>query len=428
MKLFGAPRIEGPLHVRIARRGLTWILGLLAEAVLRRYRPVVVVITGSVGKTTTKDLTAAVLATRFDLRATQGNANSEVGVPATVFGSRPGRTLRARGQLVFDGLGLLIRQRPFPEVLVLEMAAGRPGELERMTRRVKPDVAVVTHVRPVHRRYYSDFTQIVREKSWPVRRLRASGTAVLNLDDPVFSELARHAAGRIVTFGTGNDADVRLEHVTLGLDGTTAQLRIGGAFAETGSLPVWTRLLGTHQHTGVLAALAVGACLGVPPTEALEAMTGFEPAPGRLRAFKAPGRPIVLDDTYNASPQAIVDALEVLARFPRPRWAVLGSMVQLGPEEEPGHRLVGEAAAACSDALVAVGPHAQLIAEGAASNGLRPENIILAENAAAAASIVASQSGLGSVLVKGSGEYGLEVVVTTLVPDADVVSRRRLRR
>jgi UDP-N-acetylmuramoyl-tripeptide--D-alanyl-D-alanine ligase len=425
----GPPRIDAPLLVRIGRRVLVWVLRLLTAVVLRRYRPIVVAITGSVGKTTTKDLTAAVLATRFKLRATEGSANSEVAVPATVFGSRRGRSVGARALLLLDGLILVLLRRPFPELLVLELAAGRPGELERLTRSIRPDVAVVTHLRPVHRMHYRDFEELVREKSWPIRRLRASGTAVLNRDDPRFRELAEIAPRRLVTFGSAPDADVRLASADLGLDGTTARLHIGGAFAETGPLPVWSRLLGSHQLTGVLAAVAVGLSLGVPANEALEALSGFEPAPGRLRAHRIPGGAVVLDDSYNASPQAMVEALEVLTRFPRPRWAVLGSMTELGPEEATGHRTAGEAAATRSDVLLAVGPHAKLIAEAAAAEGMAEEKILVADDAETAAGIVAAQSGLGSVLVKGSAAYGLEAVVTALVPEAEVVSRPpRLRR
>jgi UDP-N-acetylmuramoyl-tripeptide--D-alanyl-D-alanine ligase len=221
---------------------LVWMLRLLTRAVLRRHRPIVVAITGSVGKTTTKDLTAAVLATRFKLRSTEGSANSEVGVPAAVFGSRRRRSARARALLLLDGLSLVVLRRPYPELLILEMAAGRPGELERLTRSIRPDVAVVTNVRPVHRMHYRDFEEIVGEKSWPTRRLD-SGVAVLNRDDPAFRELAEITTGRVVAFGSSPDADVRLEDADLGLDGTTARLRVGGAFAETGPLPLSSRLL-----------------------------------------------------------------------------------------------------------------------------------------------------------------------------------------
>jgi UDP-N-acetylmuramoyl-tripeptide--D-alanyl-D-alanine ligase len=415
MRRRGPPRIDGPLHVRIARRGLVWVLGLLAQAVLRRYRPIVVAVTGSVGKTTTKDLTAAVLATSFDVRATVGGANSEVGVPGTVLGS-PRRHPWARGLMVLDGVRLLLRRKPYPELLVLEMAAGRPGELERLTRRVRPDVAVVTNVRPVHRGLYDDFAGIVQEKSWLVRRLRESGTAVLSPAEPVFTELAGLSPGRVVTYGSA-DADVALEDVEVGLEGTTARVRVGEAV-----FPVTTRLLGVHQYAGVLAAIAVGLSLGVPPGRAVEGLDGFEPAPGRLRAHRRAGL-VVLDDTNNASPQAVIDGLEVLALFPGPRWVVLGTVILFGPEVQRGHRAVGEAAATRADKLVAVGEYATLIADAARAKGMPADDILLAHDAQEAARIVGSQSDVGSVYVKGAGPLGLELVVTTLVPDAEVVSR-----
>jgi UDP-N-acetylmuramoyl-tripeptide--D-alanyl-D-alanine ligase len=416
----GPPRIDGPVHVRVARRPFVWVLGLLAQAVLRRYRPVVVAVTGSVGKSTTRALTAAVLATRFDIGTTSGNANSEVGVPATIIGG-PSRRSWARGLVVLDGLRLLLRRRPFPELLVLEIAAGRPGELKRLTKRVRPDVAVVTNVRPVHRGLYDSFEGIVREKSWPVRRLHPSGTAVLSRAEPVFDELAGLAPGRVVTYGSA-EADVELVGVEVDLEGSSARIRV-----RDDVFPVATRLLGEHQYAGVLAAVATGLALGVPPREALAALDGFEAPPGRLRAHRTDGL-VVLDDTNNASPQAIADGLEVLARFPGPRCAVLGTAILFGPEVEPGHRQAGEAAAKHADRLVAVGEYAPLLADAARGAGMKDEDIVLVPDAEEAARIVAAaRSELASVYVKGAGPLGLELVVTTLVPNAEVVSRPALR-
>jgi UDP-N-acetylmuramoyl-tripeptide--D-alanyl-D-alanine ligase len=414
----GPPRIDGPVHIRIARRPFVWLLGLLAQAVLRRYRPIVVAVTGSVGKSTTRALTASVLATRFEIRTTEGNANSEVGVPATIIGG-PYRRSWKRGLILVDGLRLLLRRGLFPEVVVLEVAAGRPGELERLTRRVRPDVAVVTNVRSVHRGLYEDFEGIVREKSWPIRRLRASGTAVLSRAEPIYEELAALAPGRVLTFGSA-EADVELVDVHVGLEGSSARIRVRDEV-----LPVATLLLGEHQYAGVQAALAAGLALGVPPRRALAALDGFEAPPGRLRAHRADGL-VVLDDTNNASPQAIADGLAVLARFPGPRWAVLGTAILFGPEVEPGHRQAGEAAAEHADKLVAVGEYAPLLADAARGAGMKDEDIVLVTDAEEAARMIAaSRSELASVYVKGAGPLGLELVVTTLVPGAEVVKRRQ---
>jgi UDP-N-acetylmuramoyl-tripeptide--D-alanyl-D-alanine ligase len=417
----GPPRIDAPVHVRIARRGLAWTLRLLAGAVLRRYRPIVVSVTGSVGKTTTKDLTAAVLATRFRLRATEGNSGGELGAPTAVLGGPRGRALRARALTLVRSLGLLLRRRPFPELLVLEMAAGRPGELERVTRQVQADVAVVTNVRPVHREHYPDFDAIVREKSWPIRRLRGLRVAVLNADDPASRELAQLAPGRVIRYrNRSGAADVWVENLEFRSEGASAVLRVRPpGTAEAKRYPLTTRLLGAHQLSGLVAAVATGVALGVPPEAALAAVADFEPAPGRLRALRGADGLVVLDDCYNASPQAVLDALEVLARFPQPRWAVLGDMAELGPESEPGHRAVGESVARRADALVAVGRQAAWIAEAAVEHGMNPDDVYYQPDSDDAAHAVATRVRTGTVLVKGSAVMRLERVVAELVEDFD---------
>jgi UDP-N-acetylmuramoyl-tripeptide--D-alanyl-D-alanine ligase len=414
----GPPRIDGPVHVRAARRLLAWLLGVVAAAVLRRYRPIVVVVTGSVGKTTTKDLIASVLATRFRLQATKGSSGGELGVPATVLGNRRGRSPWQRALVLVDGLRLLGRRRkPFPELLVLEMAAGRPGELERLTRRIQADVAVVTNVRPVHRQYYSGFDAIVHEKSWPIRRLRRGGAAVLNAADPASQALAGLASGRVIAYGESS-ADVWLEDLVLGMDGASAVLRVrrpGSAEPERYALK--SHLLGAHQLSGLQAAVAAGLALGVPPDQALAAVADFEPASGRLRALRGAGGLVVHDDCYNASPQAVLDALDVLARFPPPRWAVLGDMAELGPEAETGHRSVGHAVAGRADVLVAVGREAGWIADAAIESGMNADDVLREPAAEVAAHTVASRMRAGTVLVKGSAVMRLETVVAALLED-----------
>jgi UDP-N-acetylmuramoyl-tripeptide--D-alanyl-D-alanine ligase len=415
--LLGPPRIDGPVHVRAARRVLAWLLAVVAATVLRRYRPIVVVVTGSVGKTTTKDLTASVLATRFRLQATKGSSGGELGVPATVLGNRRGRSPWQRALVLVDGLRLLGRRKPFPELLVLEMAAGRPGELERLTRRIQADVAVVTNVRPVHRQYYSGFDAIVHEKSWPIRRLRRGGAAVLNAADPASQALAGLAPGRVIAYGESS-ADVWLEDLFLGMDGASAVLRVrrpGSAEPERYALR--SHLLGAHQLSGLQAAVAAGLALGVPPDQALAAVADFEPASGRLRALRGADGLVVLDDCYNASPQAVLDALDVLARFPPPRWAVLGDMAELGPEAETGHRSVGQAVAGRADVLVAVGCEAGWIADAAIESGMNADDILREPAADAAAHTVASRVRAGTVLVKGSAVMRLETVVDALLED-----------
>jgi UDP-N-acetylmuramoyl-tripeptide--D-alanyl-D-alanine ligase len=202
------------------------------------------------------------------------------------------------------------------------------------------------------------------------------------------------------------------------MDGASAVLRVrrpGSAEPERYALR--SHLLGAHQLSGLQAAVAAGLALGVPPDQALAAVADFEPASGRLRALRGADGLVVLDDCYNASPQAVLDALDVLARFPPPRWAVLGDMAELGPEAETGHRSVGQAVAGRADVLVAVGREAGWIADAAIESGMNADDVLREPAADAAAHTVASRVRAGTVLVKGSAVMRLEAVVDALLED-----------
>jgi UDP-N-acetylmuramoyl-tripeptide--D-alanyl-D-alanine ligase len=427
---FGPPRIARPIHVRIARRMLILVLVGLARGVLRRYRPRIVAVTGSVGKTTTTALVAAVVARGFTVRATPGNSNSEVGVPATILGAPGARgrgKARARLLAVVRGVGVLVGGRAYPQALVLEVAAGRPGELERITRAVRPDVAVVTHVRPVHLEFFGSVAAVANEKAWVIRRLRPGGVAVLPADDEEAGRLAELAPGRVVLHSLDGPADLWLEDVHTGLDGCTGTLVIRREHGPAARHPFTTRLLGRHQLGGVLSAVAVGLVLGIAPEEALDAIARVEAPPHRLRTLPGRGGVTVLDDAHNASAQAVVDALEVLAHFPGPRWAVLGDMRELGPATEEAHRSVGRAVVGRADELLTVGAHAALIAESAVEHGFDPSAVRRCPDAATVIGVLSAAAlDSGTILVKGSHAVGLEGVVEALV-EAETQDARSAR-
>jgi UDP-N-acetylmuramoyl-tripeptide--D-alanyl-D-alanine ligase len=422
----GPPRIAAPLPVRIGRRLYILLLVGLARLVLRRYRPKIVVVTGSVGKTTTKELVAAVVARGFSSWSTRGGSNNEVGVPATILGAastRRGGWVRRRLSALVSGARLLAGRGAYPQALVLEMAAGRPGELERMTRAVRPDVAVVTCVREVHLEFFGSLESIAAEKAWVVRRLRPGGVTVVPADDEEASRLAKLAPGPVVLHSLDGAADLWLEDVRTGPEGCAGTLCIRQADGTARRYPFATKLLGRHQLRGVLAAVGVGLALGIAPEEALEAVAGIEAPPARLRKLAGRRGLTVLDDSHNASPQAVVDALQVLSEFPGPRWAVLGDMRELGPATDDAHRWVGRSIPGRADRLLTVGPAAALVAESAVEHGLAPARIWHCDDAEAARSKLAADTfDAATVLVKGSRAVGLELVVEWLVGDAETSS------
>jgi UDP-N-acetylmuramoyl-tripeptide--D-alanyl-D-alanine ligase len=395
----------------------------LSRGVLRRYGPTIVAVTGSVGKTTTTALVAAVVSRGFTVHSTPGNSNGEVGVPATVLGATDAGargSVRARLRVLRTGASVLVGRRPYAQVLVLEVAAGRPGELERITRSIRPDVAVVTNVRPVHLEHFGSLDAIAEEKAWVVKRLRPGGAAVLPADDERVRRFAELVRGRVVFESLAGPSDLWLEDVRSDPEGAAATLCLRGEDETTSRLPFTTRLHGSHQLRGVLSAVGAGLTLGIAPEEALEAIASVETPPARLRALSGRNGLTVLDDSHNASAQAMSDALEVLAGFPAPRLAVLGDMRELGPATEESHRWVGERMPGRVDALVTVGAHAGLIADSAVEHGLDATAVRRCADAADAVRVLeARELDSGTVLVKGSRAVGLEAVVAWLVTPAE---------
>ena len=392
---------------------LLWLLRRLAWLAVRRHRPIVIGITGSVGKTTTKDLIAELVQRRYRTWATPASASGELGAALTVLGvqlvRQPWREWAsgfARAAVV-----LALPRRRYAEVLVVEMAAGRPGELRRMTRAIRPDVAVVLNVRRTHIEHFRTLEAIADEKAWLVRRLRPGGTAILNADDERVAAMAGLSDARVVRFGRAPDTQLRLDELTPSPTGIAADVRVGGR-----PLQVRSPLLGEGRATSVLAALAIADLLGIPDADALEVVRSARGPAGRLRALRGRHGSTVIDDTYSASPDAVEHALEALRVCESPRRAVLGELSQLGPTFVQTHLEIGEHAGSRVDELVAVGPGGRHIAAGALASGMDPERVRWAADAAGAASLLEGCSG-GTVLVTGAHGLGLEHTVRSLLLD-----------
>ncbi|MCA1596839.1 MAG: phospho-N-acetylmuramoyl-pentapeptide-transferase [Chloroflexi bacterium] len=294
-------------------------LGDLARSIRRLSDVRVVGITGSVGKTTTKEMTALVLGARYGVLKSDANENNEVGVPNT-----------------------LLRLNPAHGAAVIEMGMRGPGEIEYLSRIAEPDVAVITVIGESHIGRLGSLEAIADAKSEILAGLRPDGVAVLNRDDPFYDRIASRAS-RVTSFGTGQKVDVAARHVVdKGLEGVQFRCRTWEAEAE-----VRLSMGGAHMVTDALAAIAAGLTLGVPLDAAAEALSGFVPVSGRGRLLGAPHAPLVIDDAYNATPISVEAALRLMLDTPgHPRRiAVLGDILEMGGHAEEGHRRVGRAAA-----------------------------------------------------------------------------------
>ena len=366
------------------------LLGLhaVAAAWRTRFSPLVVGVTGSIAKTSTKEAIAAVLSERFATLKSEGNANNEIGLPLTV-----------------------LRMGPEHEAAVLEMGMYLGGEIAQLAAIARPRIGVVTAVREVHLSRIGSIEAIEQAKGELLEALPADGVAVLNADDFRAVRMRSRTPARALTYGFAPEADVwATDVVAAGLDGMRFTL-----VTTAGQVAASTPALGRHGVHNGLAAAAVGLAAGLD----LDSI-----AAGLSRGWQAPHRDqivllqdvTILDDSYNASPTSMIAALELLASLPGRHVAVLGEMRELGELHDRGHREVGEAAAGLADLVVVVGEAASGIAAGVSSRG--GTVVIVADRVAALATLRERLEPGDAVLVKASRGIALEWIVESLVGDA----------
>ncbi len=352
----------------------------------------VIGVTGSVGKTTTKEVIAGVLARRHGLLKSTGNRNNEIGLPLT-----------------------LMTLQPSHRCAVLEMGMYALGEIAALCAIAQPQVGVVTNVAPIHLERLGTIERITQAKAELVQALPAEGVAVLNADDLRVAQMAAQTAARVVTYGEAPHADVRALDVTSrGLEGSEFTVRVNeGPLwpGRAGEARLRTGLLGRPAVLAALAGVAVGLVEGLTWPEIEGGLAGQREG---LRLVGRPGRGGVtlLDDSYNSSPPAALAALELLRPLARRRVAVLGDMLELGDYEAEGHRQVGECAAAACDLLVTVGPRARGIAQAALAAGMAATAIHAVDSNPQAIACLETLLRPGDiVLVKGSRSMQMEEIV-----------------
>jgi UDP-N-acetylmuramoyl-tripeptide--D-alanyl-D-alanine ligase len=360
----------------------------------------VVGVTGSAGKTTTKEMIASVLARRYEVLKTEGNLNTYTGLPITV-----------------------AMLEPRHQVMVAEYAMSAPGEIALLARMAPPRVAVVLNVGLAHTGMpgLGTLDALAAAKRELVEAITEDGLAILNADDARVRAMDVASKGPVLFFGTtrrpedrhGAPPEVRADNVRdLGLRGSEFDLVLP---AER--LPVSIQAPGAHAVSNALAAAAVGYAMNVPAAAIADALASFAPVAGRMAIREGRRGSTIIDDTYNASPAAVEAALSVLlAEAERPRLAVLGDMLELGEQAPAAHRLIG-AAAAGADMLVAVGEFAGEIAAGALDAGMPKERVAKAAVDEVAGILEPWLDG-AVVLVKASRGVALEKVVAALTVEA----------
>ncbi len=371
-------------------------LGAVAAGWRRRFDPLVVGVTGSIAKTSTKEAVAAVLGQRLVTLKSEGNQNNEVGLPLTV-----------------------LAMGPEHQAAVLEMGMYVGGEIADLARIARPAIGIVTAVQAVHLSRIGSLDAIEAAKGELLEALPPGGTAVLNADDAIVREMGTRTVARVVTYGFAEDADVAAEDVKAhGLEGMRFVLRTFGdrrAVAIPG--------LGRLSVHNALAAAATGHAAGMPPETIVAGLAEGWSAPHRVALVRL-GSVTVIDDSYNASPGSMFAALELLGDLPGRRVAVLGEMLELGDEHDHGHHAVGEQAGRVADLVIVVGPGAAGLAQGARDAGLEPGRVLPVADAAAALEALRPRLRDGdTVLVKASRGIGLDALVDALKAEREAPAR-----
>ncbi|HHB91383.1 MAG TPA: UDP-N-acetylmuramoyl-tripeptide--D-alanyl-D-alanine ligase [Anaerolineae bacterium] len=356
-----------------------------------RHNPTVIGVTGSVGKTSTKELIAAVLRQRHPTLWTPGNYNNEIGLPLT-----------------------LLRLKDEHRFVVLEMGFYTEGEIAQLCAIAHPHIGVITNIGPIHLERAGSMEAIFRGKSELIRALPPSGHAILNWDDPWVRKMAEFSPAPVFKYGLTPEADLWADAIeSYGLAGIRFRFHYHQQDRDE-TYYVQLPLLGRHSVHTALRAAAVGILADLTWEEIIR---GLKDVNARLRIDIAPGynRSTLIDDTYNASPPSTIAALNLLEEMEGRRIAILGDMLELGTEEEKGHRLVGARAAETTDILITVGPRAHWIAEEARHQGMPKEAIYEAEDADSAISLAKSLIQPGDfILVKGSRAMRMDRIVADL--------------
>ncbi len=364
----------------------------VARDVRRRSGARVVAITGSAGKTTTKEVAAEFLSTQYRVFRNKGNLNNHIGLPLS-----------------------LLELRSRPEVAVVELGMNHPGEIRTLVSIAEPDVRVWTNVGDAHVGFFASPDAIADAKAEILEHARVGDVLVANADDSRIVARINSFAGRVVTFGIDQPADVRATRVVdRGLDGVAALVR-----TPVGDREVETPLLGLGNLANVLAATAVALQFDVPLDAVADRAAGLRPAHHRGELLRLPGGLTLIDDSYNSSPAALKRALQTIkvASGSARKIAVLGEMLELGGHALRLHQECGAAAAAADlNLLIAVGgPPARALADRAVQSGMSSNSVVYVATSAEAAGLAAEQTRPGDlVLVKGSRGIGTDVVVDRL--------------
>jgi UDP-N-acetylmuramoyl-tripeptide--D-alanyl-D-alanine ligase len=411
----------------MAKKFLLKLLRFFSKKIIKKYHPQVVGITGSLGKTSAKEAIGLVLSSKFSVRKTVKNYNNEIGVPLTIIGVEkpPNASFTGWLHVLIKACWLLLRRdTSFPQILVLEMGADKPGDIGYLVDIAPCNVGVLTFISHAHTEFFGSIKKIAQEKRVIISHLVSQNFAVLNFDNTEVMALRNSTKAHVMTYGFKEGADILASDVHVLYDELTGWPK-GVTFKVSFSgnvVPIFLPTLAAeHLIPAVLAALAVGSIYEINLVDAGSALRNIRPLAGHMRLIPGIKKTMIIDDTYNSSPTAVVAALTSLAHFQikqgAERYAVLSDMLELGSATVNSHREVGLKVAELGiDCLMVVGEASKHTAEAAREAGLDEHKIYVFNDAVSAARFLQDILEQGDVvLVKGSQSMRMEKLVKEIM-------------
>lgn len=419
------------------KKTLVYILKIESQLVLYKYKPRIIAVTGSVGKTSTKDAIYAVLSKIAYVRKSEKSFNSEIGLPLTILGCPNGWNNPLTWILnVLRGFWLIVWPHKYPKWLVLEVGIGKQGDMKNTALWLKTDAVIMTTIgdTPPHIEFFDSHKHLVEEKSQLIKTLKKDGLLVLNMDDKAVLEMKEKSKHHIVTYGFTEGADVLAsgDSIFYNEDSGAPEGIIFRVDAEGNSLPVVIEgVFGRNHIYASLSALALSYGLKFNMLNAINSLKNYDVAPGRMRLLKGINDCLIIDDTYNSSPFACESALKTLneIKSKNRKIAILGDMLELGKHTLEAHKNIGKIAmenlTRKTDVLIVVGPRAKAIKEGAlevysatGGAGMDINNIFEFSDSSEVGNFIKTFVQKNDVvLVKGSQGMRMEHVVENILLD-----------
>ena len=408
------------------------LLKILTRQVLEKQWPQVITVTGSVGKTSTKQAIYLVLKGKFSVRGGAKNYNNELGVPFAVLGlDSPQKSVIGWLKLLATGLRLaLFKESNYPAILVLEIGADKPGDLKYLLEMIPAGllkVAVLTAVAPAHLEFFGTMEKIFQEKISPFFFLTKDGLAIINQDNCDVQKIKEKIHSAVITFGIKQQADIAINNIQQVESGISFQLKNNGQASDF----FLSEGVYFHQIYPLLAAVAVGVFYKMSLEDISQNLAAYTPPAGRMRRLGGKNKSLIIDDTYNSSPESCKRALEALSTMQAKRKiAVLGDMLELGQTSQTFHKAIGQTAADLKvDYLITYGQMAQFIAESSQTNGLPQERIFSFSELEKLSDFLKNFIQRGDVLlVKGSQGMRMEKIVKNIMAQPEKAKELLVRQ